>query len=200
MFTHPLRAAKQKYGKAPRRWSASLRHPTRPAPRSLFRAAPGCGRLGHRLHRQGGLLRLGKRRATSHVRRRDPHKHEIRIPMRPAQRLLFGLEKAIDHDRVAFHCRAAGKPGRFAAADSRAGIDREQRSIRQRDFASVRNPARIDRAVPGAQPRAGRANMLTRPAIGSFSAAGPVNCHARQDRLFGGLRRRNQGQQKEECD
>ena len=102
------------------------------------------------------------------------------------ERLLFGFKKPVDDEGVPFERRPAGTAGCLAAHDGRAGIDCEQGGVRKRHFAAVRNPARIDRAMAGPQPRAGGTNVAPCPVIGAAASAGPINRDSREHRLLAG--------------
>jgi hypothetical protein len=163
-----------------------LRHPARPALRALFQRSSRRGRRDYRDDLKRGFLRLGERRTVSQTGRRNLHEHEIRISAGPTERLLFRFEKAIDHQSVAFERGPAREPRRFSAAHGRAGVDRDQRAIRKRDLAPVRNAAWIDCAMAGAQTSAGRADVPACPRIRPSAAAGPVDRYSGEDRLFAG--------------
>ena len=173
-----------------------LGHPARTPLRPFVQASPGRRRFnqGHDFLRD--LTWLGEERSASHIRRRNAHKHEIRVSTSPAHRLLLRLEEPVDHDRVAFDSGPAGATRGFATAHRRTGIDREKCSIGKRNLASVRNAARIDGAMSRAQSRAGRTDVTACPVIGSAPAAGPIHGDSGQDGLlFTGMARRHDEQQ-----
>ena len=118
--------------------------------------------------------------------RRNSDEHEIRIPPRPAQRLLFGFEKTIDNDCASFEWGAANAARGFAADHGRSGIHREQSRVGQRYPTAVRNAARIDGAMAGLQARARGTDVTPRPAIRTAATAGPIDCDAREDGLLAG--------------
>ena len=156
------------------------------SPRNL-RHLLRCGR--NRL--QPGILRRGWRdflrtreEGRPKIRRRNSHEHKIRIPARPAQRLLFCFKKSIDDQGASFKSGAAGASRCFAAHHRRTGIDREQSAIGQNDSAPVRNPARIDGAMAGLQTRSGRTDVTPRPAIRTAATARPVDRDAREEGLL----------------
>ena len=126
------------------------------------------------------------------MRRRNSHEHEIRIPVRPVQRLLFCFKKPVNDQGASLKNRAAGAPRCLPADNCRAGIDREQSPIGKSDFAAVWNPARIDRAMAGLQARAGGTDMALRPAIRTAAAARPVDRDPRENGFFAGKSRRRE--------
>jgi hypothetical protein len=130
---------------------------------------------------------LGRReQRRPKIRRRNSDEHEIRIPLRPAQCLLFGFKKAVDDESATFDRGLAGAARGFAADDRRACIDREQGRVRQRHSTAVRNAARIDCAMAGSEAGAGRTDMAPRPAIGAAAAAGPIDGDAGENGLLAG--------------
>src|SRR5205814_10532918 len=107
------------------------------------------------------------------IRRRYSHGHEIRIPSRPTERLLFRFEKPVDDERTFFESGPAGAARRFPADDRRARIDGDQSRVGERHSTAVRNAARIDGAMADLESGTGRADMASRPAIGAAANAGP---------------------------
>jgi hypothetical protein len=122
------------------------------------------------------------------IGRRNSDQHERRIPARPPKRLLFGFEKAIHHQRVAFERGAPGAPRCFTAAHRGAGVDRQQGGIGQSNFAAVRNAARIDGAMACPQACARRADVAPRPVIGPATPARPVDSDSREHGLLPRIR------------
>jgi len=110
--------------------------------------------------------------------RRNLHKHEVGVPVRPTESLLLGLKKSVDDKGASFQRCPARAPRCLAADHRRAGIDRKQGAIGERYFAAVRNSAWIDGAVSGPQARAGGTNVLPRPMIGTATSTGPIHCDA----------------------
>ena len=149
------------------------------------------------LGRSSASGRIGLRRGTW---RRNLHEHKGGVSARPVQRLPLGFKKSIDDNRVSFERGPAGAPRGFAAHHRRTGIDGQQGAIGKRDFAAVRNSARIDRAMAGPQARAGCGPVLPRPAIRTAASAGPIDRDAGQDGLLADrmLARRNAWRQEQE--
>ena len=108
------------------------------------------------------------------------HCDEFRMRIRPDERLPLGLKKTIDYKRVPFDGCPAGAAGRFTIDHGAAGIDRGKDAIGEDDFAAIRNPARIDRAMSDPQSHAGGAFVPPRISVGTPSAAGPINGDACQ--------------------
>ena len=181
-----------------------LRHPAWPSGRPVLRrrsrsvgdSERGRSRRRQKDRRLRGFPGLREGGTTAQIGWRDSDKHEVRIPPRPAQRLLFRLEKSVDDNRVPFERRPAGTSCSFTASYGGTGVDGQERAVRERHFAAVRDPARIHRAMAGAQSLAGRTNMPPRPAIGTAPAAGPVNGNARENGLFHGATHWSEQKQK----
>jgi hypothetical protein len=198
MLPHSASRRNKKCRRGLRAATVRLRHPARTSLRTICHSSSWlwCAD-GH--DRQRSFLRLSKRRSTVEIRWRNADEHEVRVAPRPAQGLLLRFEKAIDHDGVAFDCIPPQTSRRLAAPHRRTGIDRHECAVRQDNFAAVGNPPRIDRAVAEMQARARRTNMPLRPAIRSFTAAGPIDSHPREDRLLGGTACWREEQQQQNC-
>lgn len=109
------------------------------------------------------------------------HRHEFRVRIRPGERLPLGFKKTIHHNRVSFGGCSAGAAGRFAIDHGAAGIDRgEDAVVGEDDFAAIRNPARIDRAMSDPQSHASGAFVPPRIPVRPAPTAGPVNGDSRQ--------------------
>ena len=52
----------------------------------------------------------------------NSHHHKIWVRSCPGKRLLFGIEKTIDHDSVALSCVAAARPSGFAINNVRSAV------------------------------------------------------------------------------
>jgi hypothetical protein len=125
-------------------------------------------------------------RGLPRIRRRYSDGHEIRIPSRPTQRLLFRFEKPVDDERIFLERGPARVPRSSAADDGRSRIDRDEDRVGEGHSTAVRNVARIDRAMAGREADAGRTDMASRPAIGTTATAGPINGDACEKRLLAG--------------
>jgi hypothetical protein len=95
--------------------------------------------------------------------------------IRPGQCLPLGFKKTVDDERIPFESCPARAAGRFAIDHSAAGIDCGEDAVEKDDFAAIRNPARIDRAMSNPQSHAGRALVPPRIRVRTAPAAGPVN-------------------------
>lgn len=113
---------------------------------------------------------------------------------RPGQRLPFGFEKPIDHERVTLEVASPGASRCFSVDHIVSGIDRDAKTIIEVNLTSVRNAAGIDRAVSSTQARTSRAFVLTRIVIGPSVSTRPVHGHAREHRLL--VRESARGQKK----
>ena len=114
------------------------------------------------------------------IGRNDLHRYEFRMCIRPDESLPLGLKKTIDDERVPFDGCPARATGRFASDHGAAGIDRGKDAVGEDDFAAIRNPARIDRAMSDSQSHASGAFVLPCIPIGTAPTAGPVNGDSRQ--------------------
>jgi len=96
--------------------------------------------------------------------------------VRPRVRFSFRIKESVDYDGFELARSLSAETRRFATNNCRSGIDRGADCIGKNDFAAVRNPFRIDGAMPGAQasPGTGELRALTRPITG----------HAGKDRLL----------------
>ena len=95
--------------------------------------------------------------------------------IRPGQCLPLGFKKTVDDERIPFGSCPAGAARRFASDHSAAGIDRGEDAVEQDDFAAIRNPARIDRAMSNPQSNTSGALVPPRIRVRTAPAAGPVN-------------------------
>jgi hypothetical protein len=95
--------------------------------------------------------------------------------VRPGQSLPLGFKKTVDDERIPFGRGPASAAGRLATDDSSAGIHRGEDPVNQDDFAAVRNPALIDRAMSDPQAHARGALVPPRIRVGTVPAARPVN-------------------------
>jgi len=114
------------------------------------------------------------------IRRKNLHHYEFRMRFRPGESLPLGLKKTVDHECTSFESCPASATGSFALDHSAAGIYRGEDAVGEDDFAAIRNPARIDRAMSNPQPHAGGAFVPPCISIRTTPAAGPVNGDARQ--------------------
>ena len=103
------------------------------------------------------------------------HRYEFRMRIRPDESLPLGLKKTIDDERVPFDGCPASATGRFASDHGAAGIDRGEDAVGEDDFAAIRNPARIDRAMSDPQSHASGAFVPPRIPVRPAPTAGPVN-------------------------
>ena len=92
----------------------------------------------------------------------------------------LGFKKTVDHDRIPFGSSPPRAAGRFAIDHSAAGIDCGEDAVEKDDFAAIRNPARIDRAMSNPQSHASGALVLPRIRVRTAPAAGPVNSDSGQ--------------------
>ena len=114
------------------------------------------------------------------IRRKNLHHYEFRMRFRPGQSLPLGFKKTIDHECTSLESCPASATGSFTLDHSAAGIDRGEDAVREDDFAAIRNPARVDRAMSNPQSHASGAFVPPRIPIRTTPAAGPVNRHSGQ--------------------
>jgi hypothetical protein len=100
--------------------------------------------------------------------------------IRPGQSLPLGFKKTVDDERIPFGRGPASAAGRLATDDSSAGVHRGKDAVNQDDFAAVRNPALIDRAMSNPQTHARGALVPPRIPVRTVPAAGPVNGNSGQ--------------------
>ena len=116
--------------------------------------------------------------APSEIRPDNLKRHEVRMRVRPLDRLSLCFKKSVDNDGLELGRSSSAQTSRFAANDRRSGVDRGARAIREDNFTAVRNSLGIDGAMSLAQSSAGTGIFIP--------LACPVTGNTRQDRLLPG--------------
>src|SRR5436190_409437 len=101
-----------------------------------------------------GSVELLRRKVRLGVRCANLHYHKMRIRSCPGERVLFGIEKTIDDDRVALSRTSTARPCSFAVYYVRSSVYGHTIHIMKDNLAAIRNFLGINCAVPVAQPYA----------------------------------------------
>lgn len=149
---------------------------------SCVHGLPPFGLLDGDRHGLAALtLRLLRYSRAGIIGRNNSHRDEFRMRVRPRESLPFGFKEPIHYNGISFGSGAARAAGRSAIFEGKAGIDRGEDAVREDDFAAIRNPARIDRAMSNPQADASGGLVFPCIAIRTASAASPINRDSRQE-------------------
>lgn len=109
----------------------------------------------------------------------------MRVSGGPGKGLTLGFEKPVDYHGIFLCWRATKNPGGFAILDRGSSVDcGEAGAVRQNDIATVGDLLRVYCTVTDLEAQACRAFVLSRIAVGTFAAAGPIHGYSRQNNLM----------------